>query len=107
MQMFQLSNQPTKINSFTPHHAGSDGRARGAAAGHQLGDAIAEGRKAIPGCKWHTFAEKDAGIPMHEHTAKDAFEALWEAIHGEGSSDANPWVWVVEFRRIEQEEKAA
>lgn len=66
-------------------------------------DAIAEGCKAIPGCKWHTFAESAAGVPMHDHTARDAFEALWEVIHGEGSSNANPFVWVVEFRRIEQE----
>jgi hypothetical protein len=64
-------------------------------------DAIAEGCRALEGCKWHTFAEAEAGIPMHQHTAKDAFSALWEDINGEDSWDANPWVWVVEFRRIE------
>jgi hypothetical protein len=29
------------------------------------------------------------------------FKQLWLSIHGHGSWDANPWVWVVEFRRVE------
>jgi hypothetical protein len=64
-------------------------------------DARAEGCCAIPGFTWRTFEEADRGIPMHAHTAKDAFEALWKSINGAGSWDANPWVWVVEFKRIE------
>jgi hypothetical protein len=33
---------------------------------------------------------------------KDAFFKLWESIHGPDSWATNPWLWVVEFRRIEQ-----
>lgn len=33
-------------------------------------------------------------------TAKVAFQHLWESIYGEESWRSNPWVWVIEFKRI-------
>ena len=41
---------------------------------------------------------------MSEAVAKSrraGFKLLWESINGAESWDANPWVWVVEFRRVE------
>jgi hypothetical protein len=32
---------------------------------------------------------------------RKAFRALWESIHEPGSWNANPWLWVVEFRKVE------
>lgn len=31
----------------------------------------------------------------------DSFSELWDSINGRGAWDANPWVWVVEFKRIQ------
>jgi len=34
--------------------------------------------------------------------ARIAFKELWSNINGAASWDANPWVWVVEFRRVDK-----
>ena len=39
-------------------------------------------------------------------TCLESFRCLWESIHGPGSWDLNPWVWVLSFRKIESKADA-
>ena len=70
-------------------------------------DAIAEGIIA-PRCELCGYTFADARFQMDHrlckapepHSATLAYRELWESINGPGSWDANPWVWVIQFRRI-------
>lgn len=53
------------------------------------GDAIAEG--------WEPLASRNPG----NGGPFDWYRSLWESINGAGSWDANPFVWVIIFKRIE------
>lgn len=59
-------------------------------------DAMAEGVVHRNSC-WYATDDPKA-LPWM--TASGAYINLWESINGAGSWDANPWVWVIQFRRI-------
>jgi len=62
---------------------------------------ISDGDVAAEGCKWNEplqFPQPD--ISKGNSPAQRAYCILWESINGKGSWDANPWVWVIEFKKI-------
>lgn len=46
-----------------------------------------------------TYSDPDSGGEVM--TPYDNFAQLWESIYGEESWNSNPWVWVIEFKRVE------
>lgn len=65
-------------------------------------DAIAEGIERLPRLHWW---KNYLGIHLPgTSSAIESFMSLWDSINGAESRKANPWVWVVEFERIEKPE---
>jgi hypothetical protein len=67
-------------------------------------DAIAEGIRELtlqanePGAWW---SADSTARDLHARNPEHAYRKLWESINGAGSWEANPWVWVVEFKQIQ------
>lgn len=59
-------------------------------------DAMAEGVEGTSFLEEAERMEPATGVMPGRY----AFRALWESIHGPDSWTANPWVWVVGFRRV-------
>jgi hypothetical protein len=60
-------------------------------------DAIAEG----VGGDFGNYTSFQPDIPSFAY-AKNSYRSLWESLAGPGSWNANPWLWVIEFRKIEE-----
>lgn len=57
-------------------------------------DAKAEGMETV-------YIEYPKGKERIVTDPRDNFAQLWENINGPGAWDLNPWVWVIEFKRIQ------
>lgn len=62
-------------------------------------DARAEG--IIDGGCLNCGEPEPCGCANPEPDATDAFAYLWQSIYGQDNWNANPWVWVIEFERVE------
>lgn len=67
-------------------------------------DAVAEGvERVVVGDGWRRYDSSSAielaGLVPCE-TARASYRSLWEQINGPGSWEANPWVWVIKFKRV-------
>ncbi|WP_368755168.1 hypothetical protein [Klebsiella oxytoca] len=61
-------------------------------------DAQAEGVAKLRGGFWQHY---QPGWTQHQLSARGSFVTLWKSIYGEESWNSNPWVWVIEFKRVE------
>lgn len=70
-------------------------------------DAVAEGVEEIVDperfWRWKNYMpeRESSAVLCSLPSARESFWSLWESINGTASLSANPWVWVVSFRRVE------
>ena len=75
-------------------------------------DSVAEGFASVSkdGCLFKYGIPDRDGLPGTDNDGwpwvewdtnpVSAYKKLWESINGKGSWEENPWVWVIEFRRV-------
>lgn len=64
-------------------------------------DAAREGLVKLPATGRYCINQGDQYFGGASHDAREVFSWLWASIYGEESWQANPWVWVIEFKRAE------
>ncbi len=68
-------------------------------------DALSEGIESAGGffgCQcWRDYMEPNPELSSFPDDPVGSFASLWESIHGPESWNRNPWVWAIEFRRVQ------
>ncbi|EAB8047266.1 hypothetical protein YU95_002420 [Salmonella enterica subsp. enterica] len=64
-------------------------------------DALREGLFQLPASGRYCLQPGMQYFGMASHSAKEVYSWLWASIYGEESWNANPWVWVIEYKRVE------
>lgn len=65
-------------------------------------DCIAEGIErfaTVGGSAWRDYSGGSGFSVRDQHSTRSSFRSLWTSTGGDW--DANPWVWVVEFKRVD------
>lgn len=63
-------------------------------------DAVREGLYQLPASGRYCLQPGMQYFGEASHSAKEVYSWLWESIYGTENWHSNPWVWVVEFKRI-------
>ncbi|PSS49944.1 morphogenetic protein [Enterobacter sp. FS01] len=69
-------------------------------------DAVREGLIKLPATGRYCLNQGHQYFGGASHDAREVFSWLWTSIYGDDSWQANPWVWVIEFKRIEGDDHA-
>ncbi|MGO4278253.1 hypothetical protein [Cupriavidus sp. RAF20_2] len=63
-------------------------------------DAVAEGLHVLPASGRYVVSPGEQYAGLADHDPRAVYADLWDRINGAGAWEANPWVWVVEFRKV-------